>query len=153
MIDITMREGALDRRQVEQLVREVTDVVSYWIGVEKTEAGRQSVWVFVHYLGKGDQFIGGACPKRPHYRVEIRALQGGLEQPTVTGGLIRDLTRVFLNTEGAPLDFENADRVWFLFQELLPGYWGRFGSIYYRRGYISSFDVPLTQSMKSDSDH
>ena len=138
MIDLTMAEDALDTSQTHDLVGRITEITLYWLNSMDPDLARDAVWVFVHRIPSSDMFVAGEVARKPRYRVEVRTLSGGFSSGS-QAGFFRDVTRAILETEGAPVDFENAERVWLIFQTVDDGGWGMGGRTYFSGGYRSAY--------------
>jgi phenylpyruvate tautomerase PptA (4-oxalocrotonate tautomerase family) len=136
MIDLSYSAGAMPDETLAKLLHRATKVLMWWEKIPDTEAARHIAWTFAQEFPKGQVNIGGMPPEKPRYRFTVSTIEGLLDDRGKQG-VMRDLTRIALEAEGAPHDHANASRVWCLFQELPRNCWGIGGVPFAPSGYLS----------------
>jgi phenylpyruvate tautomerase PptA (4-oxalocrotonate tautomerase family) len=153
MIDLTLPRDALAPEARAKLVDDLTAALLRWEGAPDNEATRSISWAFVHELPEGGVNVGGHPAERPRYRIQLTVpegtpkLHGPLSEES-RNGLVEEATRLVLEAEGAPFDFENAMRVWVHIHELPDGAWGGAGRIF-RMKDIAAFATGRVDGAKS----
>jgi phenylpyruvate tautomerase PptA (4-oxalocrotonate tautomerase family) len=149
MIELSLTQGALPEENLRALLQRATKALMWWEKIPDTKAARQIAWTFAHELPEGRLAIGGLPPSRPRYRFVVSTIEGLLDD-RAKQGVMRDLTRLALEAEGAPHDHANAARVWCLFRDIPRASWGIGGTPFAPSGYASSLgeiqtrdDTPL----------
>jgi phenylpyruvate tautomerase PptA (4-oxalocrotonate tautomerase family) len=149
MIELSLTEGALPEEKLTALLQRATKVLMWWEKIPDTKAARHIAWTFAHELPKDRFVIGGLAPSLPRYRFVVSTIEG-LMDDRAKQGVMRDLTRITLEAEGAVHDHDNASRVWCLFRELPRASWGIGGVPFAPSGYMTALteiqtkeDMPL----------
>jgi phenylpyruvate tautomerase PptA (4-oxalocrotonate tautomerase family) len=137
MIDLTLPRGALTADQLETLMHKAVKTLMWWEKIPDTPEARKIAWAFVNEIDQRHVFVGGLPPQLPRYRFRVHTIEG-LMDDRAKQGVIRDLTRVVLETEGVPQDFENAARVWCIVREYPRANWGIGGYPFPPSGYLTS---------------
>lgn len=129
IIDLTLSKGQFSNRQKEALAQQLTQCLLNCDVTRDNPKAKTINWCYIHELPKGHVFIGGGEEARPHYRIEIKLMQGAMSAE-VKRQVVADMTRVMLQMEGQSVNVLNAARVWVLFHEIPEGNWGAGGQIY-----------------------
>jgi phenylpyruvate tautomerase PptA (4-oxalocrotonate tautomerase family) len=139
-LDITLRTGTLPKEKLHAMVARLSDVVMWWEKVPDIPAARRFVKAWVHEVAEDCDYTGGHQGEElPFYAVQFRLPKGRLDDPA-KAGVIRDITRVVLEAEGAPNTQENAHRVWVHIFEIERQDWGIGGHREWARSYISALE-------------
>ena len=110
MIDLALPKGALSAEQLETLMHRAVKTLMWWEKIPDTREARKIAWAFVNEHEPQHVFVGGLPPGRPRYRFRVHTIEG-LMDDRAKQGVMRDLTRLVLETEGVSLDADNAARV------------------------------------------
>ena len=150
MIELSLTKGALTEDKLQALMHRATKVLMFWEKIPDTPEARHIAWSFATEVEPGRLYVGGQPPTKPRYRYRVHTIEG-LMDDRAKQGVMRDLTRLTLEIEGAPVDWENAGRVWCLVREYPRQNWGIAGVPFAPSGYLSSLseirfedDEPLT---------
>ncbi|MEU6010670.1 hypothetical protein [Streptomyces sp. NPDC047453] len=139
MIELSYREGSLSEPQVSDLLHRATKTLTWWEKVPDTEHGRAIAWTLANELPANKFLVGGQEPTKPRYRFRVHTIAGLLDD-RAKQGTMRDLTKLTLQIEGAPLTPENLARVWVLLREYPRENWGIAGAPYAPSGHLSALD-------------
>ena len=134
MIDITLTEGAISPKKLEELAENLSTALIKGEGAPDNEYTRSLTWCFVDQRPKNAIFVGGPVSEKPRYRITLTVPVGA---PLIYGplrkgerkDLCNEATKLVLDAEGADHSFENLSRVWVQIREISEGYWGAFGDI------------------------
>lgn len=129
MIELTVTEGALAEEAKQPLVEQLSRTLLRWEGAPYNERSAALSWGYLDERPAGTMFVDGAEPEQPRYRVKVTVPQGALDDEGKRG-LVADVTRLVLEAEGAPDDFENGARVWVIVREVADGNWGGAGRVF-----------------------
>ncbi|MGX7704923.1 tautomerase family protein [Methylobacterium sp. Gmos1] len=139
MIELSLSRGALSEPQLRELMHRATKTLMWWEKIPDTPAARAIAWSFATELEEGRLFVGGQPPRKPRYRYRVHTIEGLMDE-RAKQGVMRDLTRLTLEIEGAPQDDENKARIWCLLREYPRGNWGIAGVPFAPSGYLSCRD-------------
>lgn len=137
MIDLSLPKGALPADKLQEMMHRAVKTLMWWEKIPDTPEARNIAWAFVNELEPHHIFIGGLPPGRPRYRFRVHTIEGLMDE-RAKQGVMRDLTRLVLETEGVPVDADNAARVWCILREYPRGNWGIAGYPFPPSGYLSS---------------
>jgi phenylpyruvate tautomerase PptA (4-oxalocrotonate tautomerase family) len=137
MIDFILPRGALSAEKLETLMHKAVKTLMWWEKIPDTPEARKIAWAFVTEVDKRHVVVGGLPPDLPRYRFKVQTIEG-LMDDRAKQGVIRDLTKLVLEAEGVPYDFENASRVWCILREYPRANWGIGGYPFAPSGYLSS---------------
>lgn len=134
MIDITMTEGSISPKKLDELVENLTAALIKGEGAPDNEYVRSLSWCFVDQRPLNAVFVGGKVPEKPHYRIVLTVPEGA---PRIHGPLMKAerqklskiATELVLDAEGSEHNFENYSRVWVQILEIPNGHWGAFADI------------------------
>ena len=150
MIELSLTRGALSEEKLQLLMHRATKTLMWWEKIPDTPEARRIAWSFASEFEPGRLFIGGQPPLKPRYRYRVHTIEG-LMDDRAKQGVMRDLTRLTLEFEGAPQDDENRARVWCLLHEYPRANWGIAGAPFAPSGFLSCLgdirtdgDEPLT---------
>jgi phenylpyruvate tautomerase PptA (4-oxalocrotonate tautomerase family) len=135
MIELTVPEGALDKRAQDELMEKLTFTLLRWEGApEDSDAAKAVSWGYVDERPAANVYHGGRpVPAEPLYRVKITVPEGALNDEKKSG-LVAEATRHVLEAEGSdPDDAGAAFRVWVIIREVADGNWGGAGRIFRMR--------------------
>jgi phenylpyruvate tautomerase PptA (4-oxalocrotonate tautomerase family) len=139
-INLTLRRGALSKDAQHKMMLTLTEVLMWWEKVPDTPRARGIMKGWVYEVAEdADYNAGRSDHEKPFYFLEIRIPIGRLDV-LAKSGLIRDFTRVVLETEGAENTPENARRVWVTIVEIERDDWGIGGHTDWLRDYTSALD-------------
>ena len=111
-INLTLRRGALSKDAQHKMMLTLTEVLMWWEKVPDTPKARSIMKGWVYEVDEDSDYSAGRPDHgKPFYFLEIRIPIRRLDV-LAKSGLIRDFTRVVLETEGAENTPENARRVW-----------------------------------------
>jgi phenylpyruvate tautomerase PptA (4-oxalocrotonate tautomerase family) len=136
MIELSLSAGALSDSKLKTLLHRATKTLMWWEKIPDTTAARAIAWSFANEFPPGRLAIGGLPSNKPRYRFTVSTIEG-LMDDRAKQGVMRDLTRLALEIEGAPIDAQNMARVWVLLQELPRNSWGIAGAVFPPSGYLS----------------
>ena len=139
MIDLTLPRGALSSEQLQTLMHRAVKTLMWWEKIPDTPEARKIAWAFVNEIDAKHVYVGGLSPALPRYRFRVHTIDG-LMDDRAKQGVIRDLTKLVLETEGVPHDLENAGRVWCILREYPRMNWGIGGYAFPPSGYLSAAD-------------
>ena len=137
MIELSLSRGALPEKKLRELMQRATKTLMWWEKIPDTPEARAIAWSFANELDEGRLFVGGQPPRKPRYRYRVHTIEG-LMDDRAKQGVIRDLTRLTLETEGSPQDAENTARIWCLLREYPRANWGIAGVPFAPSGYLSA---------------
>lgn len=139
-INLTVRRGVWSAEQQDAAFARMTDTLMAWENVPDTPAARAFTKGWVYEVNDGADYVGGAPHSGdPSYFLEIRSPPGALDA-TAKRGVLRDLTTIVLQTEGAELTPQNLHRVWITITEVDTGSWSIGGHTDWSRSYVSRLD-------------
>jgi phenylpyruvate tautomerase PptA (4-oxalocrotonate tautomerase family) len=139
-INLTLRRGALSKDAQHTMMATLTEVLMWWEKVPDTPKARSIMKGWVYEVDEDADYSAGRSDReKPFYFVEIRIPIGRLDV-LAKSGLIRDFTRVVLETEGAENTSENGRRVWITINEIERDDWGIGGHTDWLRDYTSALD-------------
>lgn len=137
MIELSLSAGALPPTKLKALLQRATKTLMWWEKIPDTTEARKIAWSFAREFPEGQLVVGGLPPTKPRYRFAVSTIEG-LMDDRAKQGVMRDLTKLALEIEGAPDDAENRARVWVLLNELPRGNWGIAGAVFPPSGYLSA---------------
>jgi phenylpyruvate tautomerase PptA (4-oxalocrotonate tautomerase family) len=132
MIDLTVPAGALEPSARDALMHTLTKALLRWEGAPDNANANAISWGFVderpaERLYQGGEPHGDAAPR---YRLVVTIPDGVLDDER-KGGLVQEMTRHVLETEGAdPADPAALARVWVIVNEVKDGNWGGAGQVF-----------------------
>jgi phenylpyruvate tautomerase PptA (4-oxalocrotonate tautomerase family) len=139
--NLTLRRGALSKDAQHGMMATLTDVLMWWEKVPDTPKARGIMKGWVYEVDEdADYNASRSDHEKPFYFLEIRIPIGRLDV-LAKFGLIRDFTRVVLETEGVENTPENARRVWITIDEIERDDWGIGGHTDWLRDYTSALDA------------
>jgi phenylpyruvate tautomerase PptA (4-oxalocrotonate tautomerase family) len=139
-INLTMRRGALSKDARHEMMARLTEVLMWWEKMPNTSRARSIMKGWVYEVDEdADYSAGRPDHEKPFYFLEIRIPIGRLDV-LAKSGLVRDFTKVVLETEGAGNDPENARRIWVTIVEIERDDWGIGGHTDWLRDYTSALD-------------
>lgn len=147
MIDLSLPRGALRPEQLQTLMHHAVKTLMWWEKIPDTPEARNIAWAFVNEVDPSHVYIGGLPPERPRYRFRVHTIEGLMDE-RAKQGVIRDLTKLVLEIEGAPHDLDNASRVWCILREYPRQNWGIGGYAFPPSGYMTA----ATEIKISDED-
>lgn len=137
MIELTLPKGALDSGQIRALMQRATKTVMWWERIPDLPEARAIAWGMVNEIEQNHFTVGGLPPELPRYRFRIHTIEG-LMDDGARQGVMRDLTRLVLDIEGAPHTPENAARVWTIMRDYPRSHWGIGGYPFPPAGFRSA---------------
>jgi phenylpyruvate tautomerase PptA (4-oxalocrotonate tautomerase family) len=137
MIDLTLQRGAFTSDQLQTLMHRAVKTLMFWEKIPDTPEARTIAWAFVNEVEPAHIIVGGLPPERPRYRFRVHTIEG-LMDDGARQGVMRDLTRLVLETEGSPHDSTNASRIWTILREYPRSHWGIGGYPFPPSGYRSA---------------
>jgi phenylpyruvate tautomerase PptA (4-oxalocrotonate tautomerase family) len=123
MIELTLPKGALDSQQIKTLMHRATKTLMWWEKIPDTAEARAIAWAMVNEIDQSHFTVGGLPPELPRYRFRIHTIEG-LMDDGARQGVMRDLTKLVLEIEGAPHTADNAARVWTIMRDYPRSHWG-----------------------------
>jgi phenylpyruvate tautomerase PptA (4-oxalocrotonate tautomerase family) len=139
-INLTMRRGALAKDVQHAMMARLTEVLMWWEKVPDTPKARSIMKGWVYEVDEdADYSAGSAVHDKPFYFLEIKIPINRLDV-LAKSGLIRDFTKVLLESEGTDNTPENARRVWITIVEIERDDWGIGGHTDWLRDYTSALD-------------
>ncbi|MBT2334969.1 hypothetical protein J7E49_13765 [Variovorax paradoxus] len=139
MLELSYTRGAMSPEQIKTLLHRATKVLMWWEKIPDTPQARKIAWTLAVEQPAEYMLVGGLPTERPRYRFVATTIEG-LMDDRAKQGVMRDLTRLALEIEGAPLDAANAARVWCLLREVPRNCWGIGGVPFAPSGYLSALD-------------
>lgn len=139
MIELSLTEGALTEKQTSELLHRATKTLMWWEKVADTPQGRSIAWTLATELPADKFLVGGLTPVKPRYRFRVHTIEGLLDD-RAKQGIIRDLTKLTLQIEGASPEPDNLARVWVLLREYPRANWGIAGVPFAPSGYLSALE-------------
>jgi phenylpyruvate tautomerase PptA (4-oxalocrotonate tautomerase family) len=147
-INLTLRRGALPKTAQHQMMARLTDVLMWWEKVPDTPTARSIMKGWVCEVDEdADYSAGSSVHDKPFYFLEIKIPINRLDV-LAKSGLIRDFTKVVLESERASNTPENARRVWITIDEINRDDWGIGGHTDWLRDYTSALDEIRGQPTK-----
>jgi phenylpyruvate tautomerase PptA (4-oxalocrotonate tautomerase family) len=125
MIDAFIPEGALSPDAEARLIKEITDTLLGYEGIDPSNQRAQAVSVV--FLHRPEVYVAGAAAETPRYRF-IASVPEGQYDDEARAGVVRDMTAAVARAEGRPVE-EVAPRVWVFPNEVFDGGWGGRGVI------------------------
>ena len=139
-INLTLRRGALSKDAQHKMMSTLTEVLMWWEKVPDTPKARSIMKGWVYEVDEDSDYSAGRPDhEKPFYFLEIRIPIRRLDV-LAKSGLIRDFTRVVLETEGAENTPDYARRVWVTIMEIERDDWGVGGHTDWLRDYTSALD-------------
>ncbi|MEI9923487.1 MAG: hypothetical protein WDN50_08130 [Bradyrhizobium sp.] len=139
-INLTLRRGALPKSVQHTMMARLTEVLMWWEKVPDTPTARSIMKGWVYEVDEdADYSAGSPVHDKPFYYLDIKIPINRLDV-LAKSGLIRDFTKVVLESEGASNTPENARRVWITIDEIERDDWGIGGHTDWLRDYTSALD-------------
>ncbi|WP_372573633.1 tautomerase family protein [Ruegeria jejuensis] len=148
MVELTLTEDSLSPEALDDLMHKATKTLMWWEKLPDEPEARKIAWSMVNQLPKAHFFVGGRPAEKPRYRFRVHTIQGLMSQ-RAKQGVMRDLTKLALEAEGAAMDLDNMSRVWVIFREYSRDDWGIAGAPFAPSGYVTSLDEINTDPMPS----
>jgi phenylpyruvate tautomerase PptA (4-oxalocrotonate tautomerase family) len=142
VINVTYPAGALSQEAQAAVAAQLTDAVMEIEGTKGIAAIAAGTWLILHEAPANTIAVGGKfAPGRYHVKIDLPV--AALDQPK-KAELIRRITDILLQIDGAPSDDANRARIYCLINEIPDGGWG-FAGIAITRAYTEAYRKQLAQ--------
>ncbi len=134
-VNLTMTKGGLPPATLRSLVRELVDAINELDGTPRTRTVRRAITsARVIEIEPDHFFIGGEVANLPRYELEFVTFHNVLDAKAKQA-LVERATELIRVAEGRRL-FDEDQRIWCFFREVVDGDWASDGRIYKSRDVV-----------------